>query len=68
MSLVFYRRHCAIEFPDEVILTGGMDDPNNVTAYDLEGFKRHLPNLVNGRYFHGCSHFTNNYEQLVREF
>ena len=45
-----------------------MDDPKSVTAYDLKGFKKHLPNLVNGRYFHGCSHFSNNYEQLVCEF
>ena len=59
------RRHCAIEFQNEVIITGGQDDPRGVSVYNIDGFKENLPNLVNGRYLHGCSYFTNNNNDIV---
>ena len=30
------RRHCAIEIPNEVIITGSMDDPRGVSVYNQQ--------------------------------
>ena len=60
------RRHCAIEFEDEVIFTGSEDYPKIVSVYTIQGFKEHLPDLETGRYLHGCSYYTNNENKQVK--
>ena len=42
-----------------MILTGGYYSPNRVSEYSETGFTRDLPQLLQGRYRHGCSYFEN---------
>ena len=42
-----------------MILTGGDYSPNRVSEYSETGFTRDLPQLLQGRYNHGCSYFEN---------
>ena len=42
-----------------MILTGGRFYPNRVSEYSETGFTRDLPQLLQGRYKHGCSYFEN---------
>ena len=61
------RRHCAIEFEEEVIFTGSEDNSKLVSVYTILGFKEHLPDLVTGRYLHGCSYYTNSDDKQVKK-
>ena len=56
---------CSIELEDLVILTGGID-VTKVTVYNSEGFLMDLPNLNHGRTSHGCGHFVNTDNKVVR--
>ena len=54
------------------MITGGTDndgiygDPvKRVTSYNHKGFLADLPELLESRIQHGCSHFLNNENQLV---
>ena len=42
-----------------MILTGGYYSLNRVSEYSETGFTRDLPQLLQGRYNHGCSYFEN---------
>ena len=42
---------------DSVILTGGEYSDRMVSRYDLQGFVEDLPQLVQGRYGHGCGSY-----------
>ena len=42
-----------------MILTGGIYSPNRVSEYSETGFTRDLPQLLQGRFSHGCSYFEN---------
>ena len=42
-----------------MILTGGDDSLNRVSEYSETGFTRDLPQLLQGRWNHGCSYFEN---------
>ena len=42
-----------------MILTRGAYFPNRVSEYSETGFTRDLPQLLQGRYSHGCSYFEN---------
>ena len=42
-----------------MILTGGQHSLNRVSEYSESGFTRDLPQLQQGREFHGCSYFEN---------
>ena len=42
-----------------MILTGGVDSLNRVSEYSETGFTRDLPQLLQGRWYHGCSYFEN---------
>ena len=42
-----------------MILTGGLYSPNRVSEYSETGFTRDLPQLLQGRWDHGCSYFEN---------
>ena len=50
---------CSINLGSTVILTGGFYSPNRVSEYSETGFTRDLPQLLQGRYSHGCSYFEN---------
>jgi len=48
---------CAINIGSTVILTGGLLSPNRVSQYSESGYLQDLPQLLEGRYDHGCSYF-----------
>ena len=53
-----------------VILTGGVNYPTTthtrVSEYNEAGRVRDLPDLLQGRLFHGCSYYDNNEGSQVR--
>ena len=59
------RWACAIEMPEQVILTGGIKTEYNVTVYNTEGFVEDWPHLKKGRSRHGCGHYVNTDKKLV---
>ena len=50
---------------DIVILTGGGGTRNTVSVYSTEGWVEDLPDLLTGRYDHGCGHYVNNDDKMV---
>ena len=58
---------CQIQFDEMVIVTGGQDSENAVFAYDNQGLLEEydLPDLLEGRYNHGCGHYVNNENIIV---
>jgi len=59
------RYACSIQFPDQVVITGGIYTPNRVLAYGPELFINFLPELLVGRYSHACTTFHNEDGELV---
>ena len=51
-----------------VLLTGGAYTTTltTVSQYNQDGWVRDLPDLLQGRFWHGCSYFTNNEGSQVR--
>ena len=49
-----------------VLLTGGLYTPTTVSQYNQDGWVRDLPDLLQGRWEHGCSYFVNNEGSQVR--
>ena len=49
-----------------VILTGGRYTHTTVSQYNQAGWVRDLPDLLQGRYYHGCSYYDNNEGSQVR--
>ena len=64
---VIIRYACSIELEEVVILTGGADTKSLVTVYNNAGFVEDLPSLNTGRSLHGCGHFVNTDNQVVRQ-
>ena len=58
---------CAIELDSKVIVTGGDNAPRQVTVYTLAGWAADLPSLRTSRWLHGCGHFVNTDNQVVRQ-
>ena len=56
---------CSIELKEMVILTGGTKE-NKVTVYNNDGFVEDWPELKTGRFNHGCGHFINTDNKVVR--
>ena len=54
-----------------VILTGGLDQDElsttRVTVYNKNGFLADWPHLQTSRYDHGCGHFVNADNKVVRQ-
>ena len=50
---------------DRVILTGGYDNKNTVSVYSTSGWMEDLPDLLQGRYGHGCGHYVNDDNKMV---
>ena len=51
---------CAINLGSSVILTGGYHTRTTVSQYNEAGWVRDLPDLLQGRYYHGCTSYDNN--------
>ena len=48
-------------------MTGGGDYPRNrVDVYSMDGWMKELPELITGRYGHGCGHYINTDEKKVK--
>ena len=60
-----FRYACSIELKEMVILTGGTKE-NKVTVYNNKGFVEDWPELKTGRFNHGCGHFINTDNKVVR--
>ena len=61
------RSACSIELEELVILTGGEDTLTKVTVYNKDGFLADWPGLQTGRHSHGCGHFVNSDNEVVRQ-
>ena len=64
------RSACSIQLEDKVILTGGVHDSSamtKVTVYNSGGFVEDKPPLNTGRYYHGCGHYVNTDNKMVRQ-
>jgi len=59
------RLSCSIQFPDQVIVTGGIYTSTRVSAYGPGGYVKDLPGLLIGRYSHGCTSYLNDDGELV---
>ena len=64
--MILYSEFCAIELEDKVILTGGYESKHIVGVYNVDGWIEDLPQLQNQHYKHGCGHYVNNDNQIVR--
>ena len=58
-AVLHYRRACAIELEEVVVLTGGVETLTRATVYTDAGFLRDLPPLNHERHNHGCGHYVN---------
>ena len=65
INCTFTREACSIQFDDYVIITGGTYSLDIVSNYTDNGWEKYLPNLLSGRYGHGCGHYTNENNELV---
>ena len=56
---IIYRKACAIPdlITDSVIITGGYFTEPLVARYDRMGWVEDLPQLIEGRYNHGCGSY-----------
>ena len=57
--MYLYRGACAIPdiITDSVFITGGDYTSQMVSRYDLQGWVEDLPQLIEGRYGHGCGSY-----------
>ena len=53
----FLSRACAIQLDDYVVITGGSETWKKVVKYNENGWVEDLPDLINARYYHSCSHY-----------
>ena len=62
-----YSRACTIDLGQSVVITGGWDlDPEKiVTQYYEDGSFNELPQLITGRYWHGCSSYVDGNGNVV---
>ena len=65
ISCFFFRFACSIELPEMFILTGGRNALTKVSQYTTSGWMEDLPELNEGRYWHGCGYFYNDDMQRV---
>ena len=56
---------CTIELDDLVVVTGGRYNPTRVDVYDIDGWSKELPKLINGRWNHGCGKYINTDDKMV---
>ena len=58
---------CSIQLEEMVVVTGGRETWRHVTVYNTAGLLTELPDLEQGRSDHGCGHFVNTDNKLVRQ-
>ena len=66
LSCLYLSRACAIELDDQVILTGGGAGGTRVDVYNMNGLVREMPILNIARSNHGCGHYTNSDDKIVK--
>ena len=64
-AVSFFRRACSIGLPEMFILTGGIYTMTTVSRYSINGWMEDLPELNEGRRYHGCGYFYNDDMQTV---
>ena len=64
--LYISSRACLIDFGDTFVITGGYPGTSTVTHYNSSGHLGDLAPLNTGRYYHGCSSYTDSSQQQVR--
>ena len=65
--ILYFSDACAIELDDKVIVTGGRDTLTRVEVYNIHGWIMGLPDLQTGRCGHGCGHYINADEKIVKK-
>ena len=63
---VYFREACSIQLDDKFIVTGGQYNMTTVSVYDIGGWVEDLPDLNDGRCNHGCGHYVDNNNDIVR--
>ena len=56
---------CTIQLDDQVIVTGGRENPTRVDVYTIDGWSSELPQLITRRWLHGCSQYINTDDKMV---
>ena len=51
-----------------MVITGGYYTRSTVSIYSVDGWVEDLPDLLRGRYDHGCGHYVNNDDKMVAIF
>ena len=64
-SIVYFSWACGIEFDDQLIVTGGYYTLTRVDVYTINGWSSELPQLITGRYHHGCGQYINSDDKMV---
>ena len=59
---------CTIELDDLVVVTGGRYNPTRADVYDIDGWSKELPKLINGRWNHGCGKYINTDDKMVNDY
>ena len=57
---------CAINDGGEVVVTGGYGNRKDVLRYSMTGFEGFLPFLNEGRQYHACARYTDQYGKNVK--
>ena len=67
LKIIFpsYSYACAINNFGEVVLTGGFGSRKDVVRYSMSGFEGNLPDLHEGRQYHACARYADEYGQNV---
>ena len=60
-----YSGACAIDLGESVVITGGVYIEKKVTQYKEDGSFNELPQLITGRYSHGCASYVDSNENIA---
>ena len=63
---LYFRYACSIQLEEKVIVTGGGYTETTVSVYNIGGWVEDLPVLNTGRWDHGCGHYVDNNNDIVR--
>ena len=62
----YFRAACSIQFNEKVIVPGGQFTETTVSVYNIGGWVEDLPDLNTGREQHGCGHYVDSENNMVR--